>query len=138
MTRTMQVESGISNAATDQPWLKRGWIRRGGAMMALVVAVLMALLGAAGTANASGSSYIYTQPGHPAAVATCWEACGATGRGIYPGNGTPAQMICYADEGSYTGNYTSTRFFVVTISGQPGEWWIHSSYVYYQTSVPHC
>jgi hypothetical protein len=47
-------------------------------------------------------------------------------------------MTCWADEGSFDGNYTSNRWFIINVAGQSGEWWIHSSYIYYQTTVPQC
>lgn len=107
---------------------------------AALAAVLASGIGAATAAPASATgTIIYTQPGHSAALATCYSACGGTGRAIYPGNNTSASMFCYWDgSSSYTGNYASNRWFETYISGQPGLWWIHSSYLYYQTSVPPC
>jgi hypothetical protein len=134
----INIKSLIRNA------LPRQWITRAATVAAIpALAAGVALLGAGAPAAQASvrpdySSYIYTQSGRPHALATCYLACGSTGRPIYPANGTGAGMICWADEGSYDGNYTSKRWFVVNISGQGGEWWIHSSYVYYQTSVPEC
>ena len=49
---------------------------------------------------------------------------------------TPARMICWVDSQWYTGNYRSPRWFKVdTIYGR---FYVHSSYVYSQTRVPHC
>jgi hypothetical protein len=54
-------------------------------------------------------------------------------------NGTKFRMYCWADaKYSYTGNYTSRRWFRGQ-SYQNGAWgWVHSSYVYYQVAVPRC
>jgi hypothetical protein len=93
----------------------------------------------AAPANA-GSSYIYTQSGRPAALALCnngYQNCGGIGS-FYPSNGSGANMLCWTDQNYYNGNYNSNRWFVITIDGHPGQWFIHSSYVYYQTSVGHC
>ena len=103
-----------------------------------------ALTGAAalmvsGPAAAAGPSYIYTQPGRQAALALCQSACGGIGTAYYPPNNTSATMFCWFDASSpTTGNYSSRRYFQVNINGKPGLWQIHSSYVYYQTAVPHC
>lgn len=108
-------------------------------MLLLGIAAIAALVVTASVASgATGTSYVYTQPGHAHASASCYSACGGVGRFIYPANGTAIHMYCWADEGWYTGNYASNRWFVVSINGQPGQWFIHSSYVYYQVSIPHC
>jgi hypothetical protein len=54
-------------------------------------------------------------------------------------NGTKFRMWCWADvPRSYTGNYSSRRWFYGQ-SYNNGAWgWVHSSYVYYQTRVGHC
>lgn len=102
------------------------------------VSVAAILAGTAPLAEASSNSYIYTQSGRPSAIALCNQACGSIGHPIYPANGTIAHMLCWEDLGWYDGNYNTNRWFIVTVNGQPGEWFINSSYVYYQTSVPHC
>lgn len=83
------------------------------------------------------SSLVYTQPGRPAAYAICETSCGQYAT-IYPNNDTGAHMVCWIDSNNYDGNYTSNKWFYVDLSGWPGEWFIHSSYIYYQTSVPEC
>lgn len=109
------------------------------AVTALALAPAAPTFASTGHTRLSYSSYIYTQPGRPSALATCWSGCGTTGRPIYPANGTSTGMICWWDSSSsYDGNYPSNRWFHVNITGQPGQWFIHSSYVYYQTKVPPC
>lgn len=127
--------------------LRNSRILRRAAGLAMIPAAALALAPAAPAMAASAPtavhlrisypSVIYTQPGRPHAFASCWSSCGPYA-GIYPANGDGAHMICWADSGTYDGNYTSNRWFVVNLAGWPGEWWIHSSYVYYQTSVGHC
>jgi hypothetical protein len=113
--------------------------RRVAVVTAAAAAAAGAVIAAAGPAAAAGPSYIYTQSGRPAALATCYSACGATGRPIYPANGTSATMYCFWDSSTSTdGNYSSNQWYEVYINGEPGLWWIHSSYVYYQTTVPYC
>jgi hypothetical protein len=107
--------------------------------VATAIATMIASFAFAGTASASGPSYIYTQSGRPAALALCQSACGGIGTPYYPPNNTSATMYCWFHAGqANTGNYSSVRYFWVYISGKYGLWQIHSSYVYYQTSVPHC
>ncbi len=123
--------------------LPRRWMRA-----LAVVAAIPALAGAAMIGSATPqaqaqirpdfASFISTDAGRPAAVAVCSEACGTLGRTIEPANGTGAGMICWETVSSFDGNYTSNRYFIVNISGQSGEWFIHSSYVFDQTSVPNC
>jgi hypothetical protein len=117
------------------------WHRRAGIMLfsaAISAALGAAILGAGTQAQASSNSYIYTQPGRPVAIALCQSGCGSALHPIFPPNGTIAHMVCWQDSGWMDGNYSSNRYFWVVIQGEPGEWFIHSSYVYYQTSVPHC
>jgi hypothetical protein len=47
-------------------------------------------------------------------------------------------MTCWEDGISYTGNYTSNRWFEGHALGLSGTWLIHSSFVYNQTSVGEC
>jgi hypothetical protein len=108
------------------------------ATAAIPAAASAMLLAVTPQAQAASNSYIYTQSGRPHALATCWEACGSEGRPIYPANGTITHMICWGDDGWYDGNYDTNRWFVVTVNGQPGQWFINASYVYYQTTVPAC
>lgn len=126
----------MSPASKKQPRFQR--IRNIVATTAIPAAASTMLL--APQAQAASNSYIYTQPGRPHALATCWNApaCGSEGRPIYPANGTITHMICWGDDGWYDGNYDTNRWFVVTINGQPGQWFINASYVYYQTKVPAC
>ena len=57
---------------------------------------------------------------------------------LWMSNGTYFDMRCWTDNQNFTGNYTTNRWFW----GQEyshGYWgYIHASYVYNQTSVPHC
>lgn len=83
-------------------------------------------------------SIVYTQPGRPKAEASCVQGCGNYGL-IYPNNDNAVHMVCYYDASSSTdGNYSSNVWFDVYLNGWPGEWFIHSSYIYYQTTVPPC
>jgi hypothetical protein len=100
--------------------------------------VLAGLIAGSGPVAAAGPSYIYTQPGAPAAIALCQSDCGTVGTPVFPSNGVSATMHCWVDAGNHTGNYTSNRYFHVAIQGMPGKWFIHSSYVYYQTTVGRC
>lgn len=96
-------------------------------------------LASVGPATAASTSYIYTQPGHYQAWAMCESASCGLGRSIGGiRNGTAAHMLCWESGNTYNGNYATNRWFIVTMNGYAGEWWINASYVYYQTSVPHC
>lgn len=114
--------------------------RRAAIATASAAAAVTGALAIGSPAMAAGPSYIYTQPGAPSAVGLCRPASGCTlNTVIYPANGTSATMVCwYDDANSTTGNYASNRYFYVKLAGQPGQWFIHSSYVYYQTSVGRC
>jgi len=50
--------------------------------------------------------------------------------------GTGVVMLCWGDYQYALGNYWSARWFVVYYGYGSG--WVHSSYVYNQTSVGHC
>ena len=139
-TSTTRLDS-ISGMSRAESVLRSAALRWKALVLAgVLVATALVGLAFASPALAVANSYVYTQPGHQSALATCWNApaCGVEGRPIYPANGTVAQMLCWTDQGWFTGNYASNRWFIVTINGQPGQWWIHSSYVYYQASVGHC
>jgi hypothetical protein len=50
-------------------------------------------------------------------------------------------VYCYADGAWATGNYSSNRWFQVYVhlsNGKLGRFFVHSSYVYNQISVPRC
>jgi hypothetical protein len=132
----MQITRNPSNLAKKAPL--RRIIRNMLTKAAIPAAVGVAVLSVAPQAQASSNSYIYTQHGRPVAIALCEFGCGSFGRPIFPPNGTVAHMVCWVDGGNYDGNYTSNRYFYIDINGEPGEWFIHSSYVYYQTKVGHC
>ena len=88
--------------------------------------------------KAAAVSWLYNQHGNSVPMATC-PYIGCTDR--YFGNGTAVTMLCFADMGiSYTGNYTSNRWFLVRYSNWFGSInrWVHSSYVYYQSWVGRC
>jgi len=128
----------MNPASTKQSRFQR--IRNIVTTAAIPAAASAMLLTMTPQAQAASNSYIYTQPGRPNALATCWNApaCGTEGSPIYPANGAITHMICWGDDGWYDGNYDTNRWFVVTINGQPGQWFINASYVYYQTTVPAC
>lgn len=48
------------------------------------------------------------------------------------------KMICWTDYKGYTGNYYSVRWFWGQSYYNGSYGYVHSSYVYYQTAVPHC
>lgn len=133
---SMNTTSGLSNIIKNAIWLRRFRVMLFSAVIPAVAAAAILCVGA--QAQASSNSYIYTQPGRPIAIALCQSGCGSHLHPIFPTNGTIAHMVCWQDSGWIDGNYPSNRYFWVDIKGEPGEWFIHSSYVYYQTSVPHC
>jgi hypothetical protein len=51
-------------------------------------------------------------------------------------NNTTVSMRCWADTSWWYGNYSSPRWFYVTVGWSGG--WVHSSFVLGQISVPHC
>jgi hypothetical protein len=125
--------------STEVQMRSRRPVRRLAATLAMLTGALIGLALTTSPAEAAGTSYIYTQPGASPAIALCQSGgCGNVGDPIFPQNGVHTTMQCWADAGNYTGNYTSNRYFHVTIQGMPGVWFIHSSYVYYQTSVGRC
>lgn len=70
---------------------------------------------------------------------TCVQGTGCpTGDTVYLSNGYQVYMECWFTGPSYTGNYTSSRWFGVEAVPLAGEWVVHSSYVYNQTSVGEC
>lgn len=107
------------------------------AVFLVALAPLVAGLGAAAIpAQANHYSWVHNQKG--GSVCLSWYQ-GYNGRCItWMPNGTKFAMRCWADHHGFTGNYYSRRWFY----GQAfntGSWgWVHSSYVYYQKSVPHC
>lgn len=117
--------------------------RRVSALVAgVVLAGSVAVVGAT-PASASGySSYIYTQPGRPVANAMCVLDFACTyGSIIQIPNKNPAtkaEMLCWFDNNTVDGNYSTNKWFAVLISGQPGEYIMPASYVYYQTNVSEC
>jgi hypothetical protein len=113
--------------------------RRAGIAAVSVAAAVAGGLAVGSPVLAAGPSYVYTQPGAPSAVALCRPASGcALNTVVYPANGTNATMVCWLDGTPTAGNYSSNRYFYVTLAGQSGQWLIHSSYVYYQTTVGRC
>lgn len=113
--------------------------RRVVAVLAMLLGSLVGLALTASPAQAAGPSYIYTQPGASSAIALCQSGpCGNVGDVTFPQNGVQATMQCWVDGNTMTGNYASNRYFHITIQGMPGVWFIHSSYVYYQTTVGRC
>ena len=53
-------------------------------------------------------------------------------------NGTKFYMHCYADGPWRNGNYNSNRWFKGYIYGKTGQYWVPSSYVFFQIKVGRC
>jgi len=106
------------------------------ALSSLLLAVV-ALVGFSTPASAT-APLLYNQSSTSVPTLCQDQGCGTQGTAYWAPNGTNVTMSCYADVGNYTGNYTSNRYFFVYISGKTGRWFVHSSYVYYQTTVGPC
>lgn len=94
-----------------------------------------------GTKRAQGTSVVWNQSGSsvPAQGGCANLLCVAK---YWIPNGNSFQMICYGDTVNQKGNYYSSRWFwgYFTRPWSFTKYWtyIHSSYVYYQTSVSRC
>lgn len=116
-----------------------------GAFVGLAMAV-MPSFGAVAQASTS-NPILYNQSGKTVSVKYCFDRTTGKPCGELTTlkNGKNIKMICYADayKYAYTGNYSSRRWFYIEFKYDIFNWrtaygWVHSSYVYYQTSVPHC
>lgn len=91
-----------------------------------------------GSARSTSNSILWNQSGSYVPTHYCAnDACSVQ---FWLPNGTAVQMVCYTDTVWTYGNYWSPRWFLViyTHLWWTNYTWVHSSYVYYQTSVPHC
>jgi hypothetical protein len=98
---------------------------------ALALVLSVGLLAA--TAEAASASYTWD----PRGVSFLFASPGVI-TGTTVNNNTTVTMQCWTDAGSYTGAYTSNRWFRVRIVAWNYVTWMHSSNVYAQTSVAHC
>jgi hypothetical protein len=107
----------------------------------LVLVMAAALAFNSPKVSAAGRTYVYNQHGFMVPIFNCPadpnpipKACYNT---YWVNNNTPATMKCYYDARySYTGNYASKRWFFVSINNKTD--WVHSSFVFNQTSVSKC
>lgn len=105
---------------------------------------LTAVAAGAGTAQASSPcnsvSCLYTYGSSSTEMECLSGSCSgyAYGTLVRIGNGEQFTMHCFFDSTSFTGNYTSKRWFEGYAAGYSGTWLVHSSYVYNQTSVGSC
>lgn len=105
----------------------------------VLIAALALAISLGGTITAApaeaGSPIVYNQSGKYVAG----RHCAHSSCGVYEWmpNSQHFYMRCWMDNQYYYGNYGSARWFGGY--SQSGYWmWVHSSYVYYQTSVPRC
>ncbi len=105
------------------------------ALSAVVAAPLLALAAAPASAAAvwpDHQSHTHSDYSDSVNVRSCADTgCGVTAV-LY--NDSGVYMQCYADGGSATGNYTSSRWFWVYYGSGSG--WVHSSLVDDQATVP--
>lgn len=113
------------------------------AKLAVLVVTLVGFVGItaapAHAAPCSPTSCVYNYNGSNVAL-SCVTGSGCTmGTWVPVGNGFKVNMYCWFDDTtSSTGNYSSKRWFQVTAIPLVGRWYVHSSYVYNQTTVGHC
>lgn len=118
--------------------------RRAAAVTMSLLLPLAAVTVNAATAQASSPcnpiSCVWDYGSNSAPIECISSSCGGFGFGtvIREGNGGQFTMDCWFDGSSYTGNYTSKRWFEGFPVGLSGLWLIHSSYVYNQTIVGPC
>ena len=95
------------------------------------------------TSKATTYSYVYNQHGKQVPVQGVPHVGPDYPLYFTVDNGTKTEMTCWTDTEYSTGNYRSNRWFYVKFytprfGALIGRGYVHSSYVYYQTSVPHC
>jgi hypothetical protein len=90
--------------------------------------------------KATGTPLVWNQSGSTVASRNCMNMQCTVQYTMK--NGTAFRLICYGDTVNQKGNYYSPRWFYGYFTLATGGWkyytFVHSSYVYYQVSVPHC
>jgi hypothetical protein len=144
---------------TKEPTAGRATSRRGlrravtGLALAAAIPVVAATSASAATAAApsasadgvrpmsspcSAVSCVYNYHGSSVPV-TCVQGTGCPANDtVYLSNSYQVYMECWFTGPNFTGNYTSNRWFGVDVVPLAGEWVVHSSYVYNQTTVGGC
>jgi hypothetical protein len=97
-------------------------------LLAVVAAIVVAVPAVASASYTHNNNYSYSELRNGPSGSNLVIA------NLY--NNTTVTMQCYTDSSSWTGNYTSNRWFYVSAGSGAG--WVHSSYVFSQISVPHC
>jgi hypothetical protein len=110
--------------------------KRLAAILLLLGLVFGAATVVAPSAQARGGPIVYNQSG--GYVPISWGTRDSAGIARWTRNSTRYDMWCYADDGWSYGNYWSNRWYLGVIYDTGQSVWIHSSYVYYQWSVPPC
>ena len=98
----------------------------------LLVSLVVCLFAATATA-ASALSYTWSPKGVTFGFGAPRVAYKTT---TTYGQWTPVAMQCYATGDTWTDAYTSNKWFRVKVLGVVT--WMHSSNVYWQTTVPRC
>jgi hypothetical protein len=108
------------------------------ASSAVIIAIAAPIIAASPAQAIPPDSYISSNSGG-ANMRTCPNTgCGSV---AYLGNGTAVIMDCWVDAQSVSppqSNYTSARWFHVSLHYDNRNGYVHSSLVTKQTSVPHC
>jgi hypothetical protein len=115
--------------------------KRAVATLFVTLISLLASVGMAKPAEATGYSAFGYNNYASYFVAACYDytACRQTSSGnVYPGNGTPLQLVCWFDGSWQKGNYWTNRWFIVNIYGRSGLWVTTASYVMSQYAVRAC
>lgn len=97
--------------------------------------MLTATIGTATTAQARGP-IVYKQSG--GSVPMYYAPCNCTNVQQWLPQSSRFDMWCWTDHQWFNGNYGSSRWFRGQTHHGGAVGFVHSSYVYYQTSVPRC
>lgn len=104
--------------------------------VAISFVTVLAVVGLSATPALAGGPIVYNQRG--GSIAMRWAPTTNAGVTHWLPQSSRFLMVCYTDFQWYNGNYNSNRWFYGQTFAGGYYGYVHSSYVYYQTRVPHC